>query len=338
MKRKTVERVLVTGATGFIGGHICEALHHSGYVVRATYRRKVIPRFLKELANDGVQLTQCDLRDESCRNSITHDMDAVVHAAGLVEGWEKLKDSMRINYEVTVNLLDVARHCGCKVFLYISSTTVHGFGNHIDSTEDGPYYALRFPYQVSKKLADDYVLSQNSKDFRTTVVRPGNVYGPRDTTTFDKLFDALRVGFMPYIDGGKYLTAPVYIDNLIEGIIRILSNNDSGGQAFILTDGDRITWKEFLEQARKCLGVKHVWLHGGPFWLAWIIVWILDLVFRTFGITAILPLTPGMVDHASHNYSFNIDKARKVLGYDPQISWQEGVLQTVRAYLAQKSM
>ena len=66
MKSHRYKRVLVTGASGFIGGHLCEALHRQGYTVRAAYRRNVIPPFLQKLASDGVELVQCDLLNTGC--------------------------------------------------------------------------------------------------------------------------------------------------------------------------------------------------------------------------------------------------------------------------------
>ncbi len=322
--------VLVTGASGFVGGWVSRALQARGEHVRALYRRRDMPYHLMRLSSLGAEVLRHDLTRDGDAAAATRGMDAVVHAAALTIDWGSEDLFRRQNYALTVRLVEAARGSGCRVFLYLGSIAVHGFGRHVDSNEEGPYYPHVNPYQVTKKAAEEYVLSRCQPGFRTTSVRPGIVYGPGDTTTLYPLLDALRLGVKGTLGGGRSLTCPVYIDDLVDAVVLALDRDASAGQVFNVTGGERVCWAEFLGYAAELLGVRP-WA-SLPIPVARLLAPLLSGVFGLFRVSRPPPLTRYRVEQLAHDFHFSIEKARRVLGYEPRVGWREGLRRAVEAY------
>jgi nucleoside-diphosphate-sugar epimerase len=175
------------------------------------------------------------------------EVDAVVHCAALARDWGHEQEFYLQNVEVTKRLVDEARLAGCRVFVFLSSLAVHGFGVHRHSTEEGPFYSYYSGYQRSKKAAEEYVLGCGAPDFRVTVLRSGNAYGPGDTTTFYRLLAAQERGVRATVSGGRVLTSPVYVEDLVEAVILALENEASAGEVFNICSGVDVTWGEMME-------------------------------------------------------------------------------------------
>lgn len=132
------------------------------------------------------------------------DSDLVYHIAARTSDWGSRQDFEKDNIQATVTMLDAAQEAGVRHFVYVSSLSVHGFGPHRNSTEQGPYY------QESKRRAENMALSRHCQTFQVAVIRPGNVYGPDDTTMMFPLFEAIEKGRMGMVNGGRTLTPPIY--------------------------------------------------------------------------------------------------------------------------------
>ncbi len=324
--------MLVTGASGFVGGWAARSLLEGGYRVRALYRRRLPPPHLQRLGREGAELVRGDLTDGLQAREAVRGMEAVVHAAALTGDWGAPQGFRRLNVELTALLLEEARTAGVRVFLYVSSVAVYGFGPHVNTTEEGPYYPLVNPYQATKKTAEGYVIAANAPGFRTTAVRPGNVYGPGDTTMLYRLLDGQRRGVKGTLGGGRTLTCPVYVEDLAAGIVLALEQQASAGEVFNLTGGEWVTWREFLGYAAELLGIRP-WLQL-PIPAARALAWLLAGAYRLFGIRVDPPITRYRVDQLSHDFHFSIAKAEAVLGYRPRVRWREGLRRAVAAYRA----
>lgn len=328
-------KVLVTGASGFIGSHLCSALARRGDSVRAMYRRREPPAELSATASEyagRVELFNGDLKDESRVREAVAGVDAVIHSAALASDWGPLSLFIEQNYDATVSLLDTARDSGLRVFVYISSAQVHGYGDHVDTTERGPYYPLKYPYQISKRMAEEYVLAQNSETFRTVALRPCNVYGPGDYMSTYTMFDAVMEGFFGYLGPGETLTCPIFIDDLCAGVLAALDCQDAAGQAVILTDGAKVRWKDYAAAFYKALGSskKPISL---PRPIAYTSAFIMSGAAHAFGSRKAPPLTPYVVEQGSRNFHFSNQKARSLLGFEPKTFIDEGIPITAEAYL-----
>lgn len=340
--------ILVTGASGFIGRHLCAALASRGDSVRALYRREEPPPELLALserepaaanATGGrgrVELFRADLGDEALVREAVRGVDAVIHSAALASDWGRLESFIEANYGATTRLLEAARDSGCGTFVYISSAVVHGFGPHVDSTERGPYYPLKYPYQISKLMTEEYVLAQNAGSFRTTAIRPCNVYGPGDRVSTYSMFEAILDGVFGYIGSGEALTCPIYIDDLCDGVLAALGSPDAGGEIILLTDGQKISWKRYVHVMFAAVGSgrKPTRLPKG---LAFAAAWAMSAGARALGLREAPPLTMYRVEQASRDYHFSNAKARALLGFEPRVFYEEGLARTASAYLEERA-
>jgi nucleoside-diphosphate-sugar epimerase len=323
-------RILVTGSSGFIGGWTARILVERGYTVRAQYRRSRVPTHLEEIGKRGAELQRRDLTVADEVRKLLHGVEAVVHCAALARDWGYERDYLLHNLEVTKYLVDEARRAGCRVFVFLSSLSVYGFGKHRGSTEEGPFYPHHSGYQRSKKLAEEFVLSSAAPEFRIVVLRSGNAYGPGDTTTFYRLFAAQERGVRGTISGNRALTSPVYVEDLIEAVILALENEAGAGQVFNITSGEEVTWEEMMQYTAELLGVRP-WFEL-PISLAWIAAYLFNGIYRLFRIKSEPVIFPYRVAHIARDYNFSIEKARRVLGYQPKIDWRTGLSRTVAAY------
>jgi 2-alkyl-3-oxoalkanoate reductase len=331
--------ILVTGASGFIGSHLCSALAARGERVRAQYRREEAPPGLRALAEGSegrVELFRADLNDLSRVREAVAGVGAVLHVAALASDWGGLDLFIESNYDATVLLLEAAREAGVGSFVYFSSAVVHGFGRHVDTTERGPYYALKYPYQVTKMMTEEYVLAQDAPGFRATAIRPCNVYGPGDSTSTYRMYDAIMGGVFGYIGDGAALTCPVYIDDLCAGTLAALDSPASGGEAILLTDGMKVAWRDYVRVMFDAVGSRKR-PTSLPRPLAYAAAASMTAAARLLRSPAAPPLTMYRVEQGSQDYHFSNAKARELLGFEPKVFYEEGLALTARAYLGDRS-
>jgi nucleoside-diphosphate-sugar epimerase len=214
--------------------------------------------------------------------------------------------------------------------VFLSSLSVHGFGVHRHSTEDGPFYPYHSGYQRSKKDAEQLVLNSAAPGFRVAVLRSGNAYGPGDTTTFYRLLDAQEKGVKGTVCGNRALTSPVYVEDLVRAVILALEKEASAGEVFNITSGEEVTWREMMHYTAELLGVRP-WFEL-PIAVAWIAAFLFNGIYRLFRIKAEPVVFPYRVAHIAWDYNFSIEKAKRVLGYQPKIDWRTGLARTVAAY------
>jgi 2-alkyl-3-oxoalkanoate reductase len=333
-----IRKILVTGASGFIGAHLTAALASRGDQVRALYRRKEAPPELREIADRSegrVELFNADLTDAARAAQAVAGVDAVIHGAALASDWGRLELFIKMNYDATVLLLEAAREAGAKDFVYLSSAQVHGYGNHVDTTEFGPYYPIKYPYQITKRMAEEYALAQNTRSFRSTAIRPCNVYGPGDRVSTYTMFDNIMGGFFGYIGSGNALTCPIYVGDLCSGVLAALDSPESGGQAVLLTDGMKVSWKEYAHAMFDALGSKKKPTScPGP--IAYAAAGVMTAAARIMHSAKAPPLTMYVVEQGSRNFHFSNAKARDLLGFEPKVFYEEGLALTAKAYLEER--
>ncbi|MBN1647775.1 MAG: SDR family NAD(P)-dependent oxidoreductase [Spirochaetales bacterium] len=331
-----MKKVLITGASGFIGSHTAAAFLAQGYSVIAQYRSDNPPVRLTRLESPSCILAQCDLTDKNAAANLLAGVDSVVHLAGLAGHFGPYRHFYRANVLSTRNLADAAKATGVKTFVHISSTVVHGFRNHIDTVENGPYYPLISSYQKTKKLAEDYVIGLNSSRMKTCALRPGNVYGPDDTTMMYDYFDQIMKGFLPLVAGGKSLTCPVYVSDMADAILLALEKPVSAGQVYNITSGEKVTWKEILDYACLYLNKKPL-KFSVPYWPGRCLAFLASNAARLFRINSKFVPTRYLIDQGGLNYHFSVQKAARELSYKPMVMISEGMEKTVKAYLSSKT-
>lgn len=320
------ERVLVTGATGFTGGHLCERLVREGYRVRAFVRD---PKRCAELGEWGVEIAVGDLRDRKSLDGAMKGIDVVYHIGALFRPENVSKKEMwESNVQGTRNMLDAAIQAGVNRFVHCSTVGVHGDVKNPPATEETPY-APGDHYQESKTEAERMVLEYMAAGRLPIVVfRPGGIYGPRDLR-FLKLFKAIKTRRFLMLGSGDVLYQMVYIDDLIDGILLCGTEEKALNRTYILTAGAPVTLNGLVRFIAEEVGVPPPRLRF-PVTPVYLISILCELACKPFGIPP--PLYRRRVDFFRKNRCFDISKAKAELAFTPKTDLRTGIHLTAEWY------
>ena len=322
-------KTFITGINGFIGSNLATRLIAEGQEVSGLVRKTSNLSFLEGLK---VKLFFGDLSDKALLDKATQGIDVVYHVAGRASDWGPMELFRKVNVEGTKNLMESSVNSGVKRFVFISSAAVHGFRGFRDATEDSPKTATIFPYSITKREAEDLVNRYHrERGLPTLIIRPGNVFGPRDRVTFAKMAELIEKGQMVYISRGRPLTCPTYVENLIDAILLAVDRKDTVGETFIITDGLEITWKEYMDKIAEKLGVRRP-LFSVPYAVAYSAAAVCEAILKLFRSKKPPIITRYRIANVGKDYHFTIKKARAKLGYQPRVSLDEGMERTVEWY------
>lgn len=323
------ERVFVTGASGFLGGHICRRLIKDGYSVRALIRnpnQDLGPRA------GGIETVLGDLRDRNSLERAVEGIDKVFHIAAL---YRKENISRREMFETHVqgtrNLLDVSIKAGVRRFIHCSTIGVHGDIKGPPANEESPY-APGDHYQESKTEGERIVLEYMAEGRLPIVVfRPGGIYGPGDLR-FLKLFKAIKTRRFAMIGSGEVRYQVIYIDDLIDGILLCARTERAIGNVYILTGNEPATLNQLVRTIAQVLGVRPTRLRV-PFAPVYLAGFICEVICKPFGIDP--PLYRRRVKFFSNTRWFDISKAKAQLGFEPKTDLRTGLDRTAKWYYEQ---
>lgn len=318
--------ILITGANGFIGGRLAERLtEEEGAHVNAFVRNSQTLRVSKTL-----RVFKGDITDPVAVKRAMDGCDAVVHCAALQGGRAKLDEFRRVNVGGTLNLLRAARDAKVSRFIHVSTINVHGYPPPNNANADSPLSFNGDFYSVSKAEAEQSIW-EFSRNYHLpiTIVRPGCTYGPRATAWTLVPLRRVRRGAPVLIGKGDGICNAVYIDNLIDLILLALKSDDSIGQAFIGAEGRGVAWREFYGAYARMLGITR--LRSIPYIAAVALATVSELASR-FSERAPF-IARKSVDFYTHKTVYNIEKSRKLLGYEPRVSFEQGMAKT-REWLA----
>jgi nucleoside-diphosphate-sugar epimerase len=320
--------VLVTGATGFTGGHLCERLVGDGHRVRALVRDAGRASRLREL---GVELAVGDLCQPHSLERATEGVDLVYHIGALFRPENVTRRQLtETNVDGTRHLLDAALRSGVRRFVHCSTVGVHGDIRHPPANEDTPF-APGDPYQESK-TEGERVVHRYMADGRLPIVvfRPGGIYGPGDMR-FLKLFRAIKTRRFVMLGSGSVQYQLVYIDDLVDGILLCGQHAAAPGNVYILTGEAPVTLRHLVGVIAKVLGVEPPRLRFpvGPVYVA---AFCCELVFKPLGLNP--PLYRRRVDFFRKTRAFDISRAKRSLGFNPSTALERGVASTAEWYRA----
>jgi nucleoside-diphosphate-sugar epimerase len=325
------EACLVTGATGFIGSHLVPRLVQDGYAVRCLVRDSADTTALERL---GVELAPGRLEDPASLYRAVDGCDFVVHCGAMVSDWGTVEEIERVNVEGTRHLVEAAAKERVTRFVQISSSDVYGHPGSPAVREDLSSSAeFRNWYAQSKLEAEREVAGvASAHGLDTVVLRPATVYGPRALETVGKIGTAIKGGYMLLVDRGRAIAGLVYIDNLVDAILLALRHPDARGEAFNVTDGLPVTWKQYTDGLADAIGAGPARL-SLPYGVANGVGHALEGGYRALrksaGLHTTALLSRQAVQIMGHDQDFSNRKARDLLGWAPRVGYDEGMATTV---------
>lgn len=309
-------KLLVTGATGFIGGALCKRLGASGQVhglVRSLSRGA-------RLADFGVQAVQGDLLDPASLIEACRGCEAVVHAAAWVGAEGEPAVIEAVNVGGTRALLEAARKAGVRRFVHISSTGVYGAPEGLDVDESTPMRLSGLAYHDSKVQAEELV--RDAQGLQTLRLRPSHVWGPGSTHFTLRPLRMLLKGPVPLVAGGRFHFKPLHIDNLVDAVQLSLKPDAPSGLALNLTDGGPRSWRELFEAYAQACSIEARY-RSIPLPLARLAGRLGDAWTGFTGRKA--PLSGETVKVLSSANSYSNALAQRELGWSPRVGWEQGM-------------
>ena len=321
---------LVTGATGFIGGHLVRRLVRDGYPVRCLVRESSDTAALDEL---GVEIAVGDLVNASSLAAAAAGCSYVFHCGALVSDWATRQEITQINVQGTRDLLDACAGAGVRRFVHFSSTDVYGHPDGASIVETYPGERFRNWYAQTKLDAEAEVRrAERQHALDAVILRPATVYGPGSTDVVGEIARAIRARNMLLIDRGRAVAGLCYVDNLVDAALLALRSDAAPGRAFNVSDELTVTWREFTDGLAEGLGCSRVrW--SMPYWMASGIGFSLEhgyrLLRRTTGLSAPPLLSRQAVQVLGRNQDFSSASARETLGWAPGVDYPTGLSATL---------
>lgn len=325
-------KILVTGATGFIGSHLVDKLLEQGYDVRATIRKT---SNLQWLEGKKVELINANLNSlEDCEKAVK-DVDYIYHIAGLVAA-RSYSEFLRANRDATETLLKATLKANPKLqrFVLVSSQTAAGPSHSLDNPQTEDDIPRPITSYGKSKLEGEKVAQSFMKNLPITIIRPPAVYGPRDPAIKD-IFRLANKGLATLIGFDEKFVSLIYVDDLIRGMLLAGQSNISEGQTYFITSHQFYTWNEIMETMKVALNKKFLLKFRIPHFAVLGIAAISDFFGRFSKKPPVFDYEKG-IDFIQKYWICSPEKARKDLDFVSEISLEDGLTETANWYKSMK--
>lgn len=321
--------VLVTGAGGFLGSHVTELLLERGEQ----------PRLLIHQSDrlSGIRASDVDLRighvsDGGALAGVLRGVDRVVHCAARTGPWGAEAEYVRINVRGLETLVRAAMAAGVERVVHVSSITVHGNDVRGEADEESPLRSEPNPYSRSK-VAGERLLQRLIREERApvTIVRPGWIYGPRDTASFARLAGRVGEGRMILVGPGDNHLPLIYARDAAQGVLLAAETPRAEGRSYLLVNDELVTQRQFLTAIATELDARPPTRR-----VSYGVAVALGALAERFGrLTRTRPpvMRYGLQLLGGEN-RFDVTRARRELSFEPEVNVAEGVRLSVQWYLA----
>jgi nucleoside-diphosphate-sugar epimerase len=313
-------KVLITGATGLLGGHLLQALQQRGEEIRAL----VLPgEHAEKLTAQGVEVVRGDVTDASTLALAVKDIEIVFHLAGMMGVNRPLAAYRLVNVTGSGNLYQAAQKAGVRRFVHTSSHTVYGLGYGRLLTEKDALRPDPDPYSMSKAEGDRLIrrLMLNSK-VETVILRPGTFFGPGDRLHFGRIAQRMKNGKGVIIGRGDNALPFCYVTDVVRGFLLAAYHEKAPGNVYNISNDHPLTQQEIFNAVADEVGGKRPTRH-----LPYLPLYYGGMVAEQLAkITHTRPMVTqlGVMMFGTDN-RHSVEKARSELGYEPQVEIREGI-------------
>lgn len=322
---RSPSKVLVTGATGFIGSHLVEKLLAEGYKVRGMTRSLQKAQHLESI---GVEPVIADIRDYEAVRRAVRGVDIVFHLAAIMSDWGFWRDFYQVNVLGTENVLRSACEEGVQRVIYTSSIAATGLEDYPGlKDETFPLTESRHPYCRSKAEAEKIARRFMERGLPLVIIRPVYVYGPGERNvgvyTVARL---LKAGFRLLPGNGSNYHHRVYVKDLVEGLLLAATSDRAIGKVYIM-GGPLTTAKEFWGTLARIMGTSIIWV---PVAIGQVLALPFEVTYRLLRIRKPPLISFFRIRVLSNNQAWDFSRARQELGYNPRVGVEEGLREAVR--------
>jgi len=325
-----MKKIFVTGVPGWLGNRFIDL------VVPQTLEAQKEPYALKCLvlknadisnfSHTPIEILRGDVCDvESLRNGM-QGCDYVVHMVGIIHP-KRVRDFYEINTQGTQNILDEAVRAGVKRIVYIGSNSIAGFNKSetLFTEQDRPQPYMN--YGRSKYQAEQIILNAvKEKKIEGVVLRPCWYYGPGQPARQTKFFKMIQKGNPILFGDGRNLRSVSYVDSVVQAILLALQIPQANGEVFWIADEKPYSSIEIYQTIAKLLGVKN--LH--PRKIPGVSSWIFEQLDRLIQATGNYQQEIHVAGEMARNIACNVEKAKRILGYKPLVSLEEGMRRSIK--------
>ena len=317
-------KVLLTGATGFLGKYVIDELKNNSYQVVAFGRNEKIG---KALIDENVEFFKGDIDNLDDLFKASQNCSAVIHTAALSTVWGKWEDFYNVNVLGTKNVVQVCEEKNLKL-VFVSSPSIYaGAKNQLDVKEDEAPKENDLNYYIKSKIMAENIIKSSKLNYM--IIRPRGLFGVGDTSIIPRLLELNKKIGIPLFVDGKQKVDITCVENVAYALRLALENNEYSRQIYNITNDEPIEFKEILTLFFNEMGTEGKYLKWN-YNLISPLVSFLEIIYKFFRIKKEPPITKYTLYLMRYSQTLNIDKAKRELGYHPKISILEGVKKYVK--------
>ena len=311
MSEQAIKKILITGANGFIGGSLMRYYQNHGQDVVGV-----------DLIGSGNDIVEGDVSQPNTISQQLQECDVIIHTAALVSNAMQDSDMWQVNVLATRNLIQAAKEHKVRRFVQISSIVAYGNSAEGELDETHPVHADGGSYVLTKLASEHVVLSEQANDdIEVVIIRPGDAYGPGSRPWIIAPLEAIAKNQFMLPAKGEGCFRPIYIDDLVRGIAMASKHSDADGEIFNLSCEGYMFTKDYFTPHYQWLGKKQPMVVSTNLALK-----ISALASKLANLMGNLnEASPSTVKQLSTKSWFSIKKAERVLGWRPEISFEEGM-------------
>lgn len=318
-------RALVTGATGFLGGHMVQRLKQMGWEVTATGRNEQAGQSLRA---QGIHFVQADLRDRERVLRLCAGQDYVFHCGALSSPWGAYREFYGSNVEATRHIADGCKEAEVQRLIHISTPSVYfDYRPRYLIQESDPLPTRPANHYAATKLLAEQLLTKrwHQQQLPVIMLRPRAIFGPQEQALLPRLLRTNQQSGVPLLNGGQAEIDLTYVDNVLDAmLLACYSSADTLGQVYNISNGQALPFEQLVNRLFALLDIP-LRTRRVPYAAAYSAAAVMETVYRVLPLSGEPALTRYTVGSIAVPHTLDIRLAQEQLGYTPKISVDQGL-------------